>query len=143
MLRKRLLVLGVLGLLFLFFVKSACSGQGVGRALEDALKSRATGSVEEVTRQFQIAAEKATSLEQRDSVLSFLADFLMTKQEWSRAIYVYERVLADGAAKPWAYYGAAHAYLMLNQQERAKTICANLKANHPNNTMEKFARDMA
>ncbi len=144
MLGKRSLGFGALCLAFLVFIETGWCGQGVGKALDEALKSRATGTVEEVTQQFQKAAEQSPNPGQKGSVLSLLAEFLMEKQEWTKAIEVYERILTEGAEgdKAGGYYGAAQAYLMLNQPEKAKAICAELKANCPNNTMESFANYM-
>lgn len=141
---KRPLKIWALCLALLVTIETGWCGQGVGKALDEALKSRVAGSLEEVTQQFQKAVEQTNNPGQKGSVLSFLAEYLMEKQEWAKAIEVYERILTEGAEgdKAGAYYGAAQAYLMLNQPEKAKAICAELKANSPNNTMESFANYM-
>lgn len=118
--------------------------QGVGKALDEAMKSRGTGTVEEVSQQYQKAAEQTDNPGQRANVWSLLADYLMENHEWEKAIEVFDRILTEGtvADRPGAYYGAAQAYLMLNQPEKARAICAELKANHPNSTIEEFANFM-
>lgn len=133
-----------LSLAFLSFTLIAWGNQGIGKALSEAMQKRATGTVEEVIQQFQKAVEQTTNPAQKASVLSVLAEFLMEKQEWGKAIEVYERILTEGTDgdKPGAYYGSAQAWLMLNQPEKAKAICAELKANYPENTMEGFANYM-
>jgi hypothetical protein len=137
--------LGVLCLLFLFFAKPVYSGQGVGKALEEALKSRASHPIEDVGQQFQIAIEQTNSPAQKAAILFFLADFLMEKQEWNQAIEVYERILREGTKldKPCALYGEAQAYLMMGRTEEVSAICTDIKTNYPDNTIEQFANDMA
>lgn len=136
--------LGFLCLVLFLFAVPSWGEQGVGKAFEDALKIRAAGTVEEVTQQFQKAIEQTTNPAQKASILTLLAEYLMEKQEWAKVIEVYKRILTEGAEidKAGAYYGAAQAYLMLNQPEKAKAICAELKANYPNNTIESFANYM-
>jgi len=138
---KRPLEFWALCLALLVTIETGWCGQGVGKALEEALKSRVTGSVEEVTQHFQKAVEQTGNPAQKASVLFFLAEYQMEKQEWAKAIETYERILIEGTEsdKGGAFYGAAQAYLMLDQPEKAKAICAELKASCPGNTMGSFA----
>lgn len=132
------------GLVILLFSEIGWGNQNIGMALDEAMKSRSIGTIEEVTQQFQQAVEKTGNPQQKASVLSLMADYLMEKQEWGKTIEVYERILTEGTEndKPGAYYGAAEAYLMLNQPEKAKAICVLLKTKYPNNPIEGFANFM-
>lgn len=142
---KRILALSMLCTLFLLSVKPAVSNQEVGKALERALESRVNGNIDDVEQLFQNALGQATNPAQKASILFFLADFLMKKQEWHRAVTVYQKILQEGTKldEPVALYGEARAYIMLEQPEEAKKICADIKTNYPDNTIEQFANDMA
>lgn len=126
----------LLCLVFLLFSEIGWGNQGIGKALDQAMKSRATSPIEEVIANFQAAAGETTSHRQKANVLGLLADFLMEKQEWNKAIEIDEKIIAEGPEtdKTGAYYGAAQAYLMLNQPEQARAMCAALKANSPDTT---------
>ncbi|MBF0500090.1 MAG: tetratricopeptide repeat protein [Candidatus Riflebacteria bacterium] len=134
----------ILALALLFIVKPGWGTQGVEKALDEALRSQTTRPVEEVTQKFLIAADQITNPEYKASILALLAEFLMKKQEWARAIEVFKKILAEGATaeEVTAHYSMAQAYLMLNQPEIAKSICAELIANHPNSRMEELANYM-
>ena len=80
----------------LFFAGPSWGGQGVGKALDEAMKSRATMPVDEVIQQFQNAAEQTLNPGQKGNVLGLLADFLMEKREWYKAIEIDERILKEG-----------------------------------------------
>ncbi|MBF0544262.1 MAG: hypothetical protein HQM08_07510 [Candidatus Riflebacteria bacterium] len=144
MFKKSSLVFFSLGLIFLFLLQPGWGAQDVGKALEEAMKLRETDNVEEVTKLFQYAVEQTTNPHQKASILSLLADFLMEKQEWEKANEVNKRILIEGPDifKPVAYYESAQAFLMLNQPEKAKAICQELKAKFPDNSMEDFANYM-
>ncbi|MBF0500413.1 MAG: hypothetical protein HQM09_09790 [Candidatus Riflebacteria bacterium] len=134
----------VIGLAFLFFVTPGSGSQDIGKSVDEAMKSRATGTVEEVTKMFQDATELTSNPHLKASILTLLADFLMEKREWAKAIEVNDTILAEGKDidKPAAYYSSAQAYLMLNQPIKAKAICAELKAKFPDNTMESLNNSM-
>lgn len=123
---------------------SSCFAQGAGRAFEDAIRSRATGSVEEVTAKFMDAAGQTSDKTQKGFVLSTLAEFLMEKEEWAAAADVYQQVMREGADAniPGACYGAAQAWLMMGNHERAKELCRILKAKYPTSGIEEFANQM-
>ncbi len=123
---------------------SACFAQGAGRAFEDAIRSRATGSVEEVTAKFMDAAGQTSDKTQKGFVLSSLAEFLMEKEEWAAAADVYQQVMREGADAniPGACYGAAQAWLMMGNHENAKELCKILKAKYPASGIEEFANQM-
>ncbi|MEW5992925.1 MAG: hypothetical protein AB1744_00830 [Candidatus Zixiibacteriota bacterium] len=112
--------------------------------MNEALQSRATGTVEEVTQLFQKAAAQSGNPGQRASVLSLLAEFLMEKQEWNKALATYESILSEGSStdKPAALYGAAQACLLLNQPEQAKAHIAALKVDGHGGPFERFANEM-
>lgn len=141
--RKRMLRLWLL-CFQLIFLADACAGSDVGKGLERALQSRETGSVEEVIRFFYEAAAKASRPEQKASILSFLADFLMKNKKWHEAVEVYQHVLQEGSEndKPWAYYGKAQAYYLLNDHVKAQSLCVELVTKYPGSSMEAFAREM-
>lgn len=123
---------------------SACFAQGAGRAYEDAIRSRATGTVEEVTEKFMAAAVQTSDRTQKGFVLSSLAEFLMEKEEWAAAADVYQQVMREGADAniPGACYGAAQAWLMMGNHEHAKELCKILKAKYPASGIEEFANQM-
>ncbi|HQG29008.1 MAG TPA: hypothetical protein PLY73_10690 [Candidatus Ozemobacteraceae bacterium] len=123
---------------------SACFAQGAGRAYEEAIKSRATGTIEEVTAKFMEAAEQTSDKTQKGFVLSSLAEFLMEKEEWASAANVYQRVMREGADAniPGACYGAAQAWVMMGNHDHAKKLCKMLKAKYPASGIEEFANQM-
>lgn len=131
---------------FLLFcaVKPVFSGNRVSEALADALRSRKLLSVEEVSQKFFVAIEQTSNPAQKISILSLLADFLIDNHEWERAVGVYEIVMQQGSDfdKPWAMYGAAQAFAMLNRPDDARGLCARLSAEFPGSSMEAFAKDM-
>jgi len=123
---------------------SACFAQGGGRAFEDAIRSRATGSVEDVTAKFMDAAGQTADKTQKGFVLSALAEYLMEKERWEAAADVYQKVMREGADSniPGACYGAAQAWLMLGNHENARELCRILKAKYPASGIEEFANQM-
>jgi len=135
---------GFVVLAFLFLAVTGWGAQNIGKALDEALKSRESGSVAEVINRFQRAVEFTSNPMQKASVRFFLAEFLMEKREWKSAIGVYTKIMSEGADddKARAYYGAAQAYMSLNQPNKAKALCAELKAKFPNNAMEGVANYM-
>jgi|GEM_PF-2101722 len=139
--RKSLAVTIIFGSIFLHFVSPGFGSPFIGKTFNDALKSRDSDPIEEVITKFEIAAGQAENRRETAAVLLLLAEFLMEKQEWARAAEVYEQIMVEGAASnvPEACYGAAHAYLLLNQPEKAKVLCNEFKANHPKKAMEKLA----
>lgn len=130
--------------LIIIFTTTACIGNDIGRELEKALQARSTGSLEEVTQLFSEVADKASRPEQKASVLSFLAEYLMKNKEWPQAIEVYQRILQEGAEtdKPWAYYGIAQAYYMAGEHYEARNVCIELVTKYPGSSMEAFALEM-
>ena len=131
-------------LTFLLFVNPGWGAQSIGKALDEAMKSQQTLPIEEVIQLFQNAIEKTTNPGQKRNVLGLLADFLMEKHEWNKAVEVDERIIKEGTSldRAGAYYNMAHAYLLLNQPEKAKAVCAELKANNPDSVMKEFSRYM-
>lgn len=138
------LVIRFVAVAMVLYGVAACGAQGVGGALEDAMKSRSTGSIEEVTAKFQAAAGQTSDLTQKGFVLTALAEFLMEKEEWLSAAGAYQQVMREGAECniPGACYGAAQAYMMLDQQENARELCKILKARYPKSGIEEFANQM-
>lgn len=138
------LVIRLMAAAVITFGISACFAQGAGRAYEDAIRSRATGSIEEVTGKFREAAGQTSDKTQKGFVLSSLAEYLMEKEEWAAAADVYQQVMREGAEAniPGACYGAAQAWLMMGNHERAKELCRILKAKYPSSGIEEFANQM-
>ncbi len=130
--------------LIIIFTTTVCSGNDIGRELEKALQARSTGSPEDVTQLFNKVADEASRPEQKASILSFLAEYLMKNQAWPQAVEVYQRILQEGAEtdKPWAYYGIAQAYYLSGQHSNARDVCIELVTKYPGNSMEAFAREM-
>lgn len=130
--------------LIIIFTTTACIGNDIGRELEKALQARSTGSLEEVTQLFSEVADKASRPEQKASILSFLAEYLMKGKEWFQAIEVYQRILQEGAEndQPWAYYGIAQAYYMAGEHYEARNVCIELVTKYPGSSMEVFALEM-
>ena len=134
----------LMGLAFLFLSVTGWGAQNIGKALDVALKSRENASIPEVIHHFQRAVECTSNPVQKASVRFFLAEFLMEKREWGLATGVYAKIMSEGADddKARAYYGAAQAYMSLNQPNKAKALCAELKAKFPNSAMEGVAKYM-
>jgi len=112
-LKKGAIVYWVLCLAILSFVEVGWCGPNLGQILDQAMKSRNTGTIEEVIQHFQDAYNQTTNPLQKASVLFILAEFLMDKQEFQKATEVYEDILKTGSAsdKGGALYGLAQAYL--------------------------------
>lgn len=142
MLKK--LVIPVMAVVVIVSGISACFAQSSGRAFEDAIRSRATGSVEDVTAKFMEAAGQTSDKTQKGFVLSSLAEYLMEKEEWQAAVDVYQQVIREGADAniPGACYGAAQAWLMMGNHDHAKELCKILKAKYPTSGIEEFANQM-
>lgn len=138
------LVIRCMAVAMVLYGVSACEAQSSGRAFEEAMESRATSSIEEVTAKFQAAVAQTPDPTQKGFVLTTLAEYLMEKQDWTAAAEVYQQVMREGAACniPGACYGAAQAYLMMDQPENARELCKILKARYPQSGMEEFANRM-
>lgn len=144
MFKKRWFGCWFVGLFFFSFIKAGWCNKTVGQALDDAMKSRATCTVEEVISHFQNVSDQTDNPGQKASVLFLLAEFLMEKQEWAKAAKVYEKILATDYSCDMggAFYGLAQTYMMRNQPEEAQAVCARLSANCPGSAMIKFANFM-
>lgn len=119
--------------------------QTVSEALQFAMDSRNSCSVDMVTTLFNNAAGISKNPSQKISIFALLADFLMKRKEWHRAIDVFEKVLSENSDfdKPWALYGKAQALLMLGEIYKARATCSELKKFFPDNPMIVFAKEMA
>ena len=116
-------------------------GSKLGTVLDEALKSRDRCASEQVRRNFLIALECATNPVQKGRILALLGEYLLDRGQWEPAIEVFDRILDEGAAadKAPALYAKAQAYLTLNQFEKAREACREIRSSHPDNTVEAFA----
>ncbi|MBF0544076.1 MAG: hypothetical protein HQM08_06575 [Candidatus Riflebacteria bacterium] len=142
--KKKLSGLFSLCLVLLLNTTSGWSDQDSGKTLECVLESRATKNVQDSIKNFQGAAEQAENTGQKAAIMSDFAAFLIANKEWKKSIEVCEVILKIGSPldRAGAYYGMAQAYLMINELDKAKTVCKKLRGNCYGNTMEEFANNM-
>ncbi|MBF0408079.1 MAG: tetratricopeptide repeat protein [Candidatus Riflebacteria bacterium] len=105
------------------------------------MKCRNSGTVNEVSKLFNNAVAVTDNPHQKACILSLLADFLMEKQEWEKAIDVNEKILTDGpdVFRPTAYYENSQAYFMLNKPDKANALCTELNENYPGNGLVQYS----
>lgn len=137
---KTLLFLSVV----LFFTVAAFAEPLIGQLLEEAMAARSSESVSDVSDKFIIAANAATSYQQRSNVLFIFSDYLMEKNEWEKAIQVQYRIIEYGspANQASAYYNLIRANLELNKINDARIAAAQLNACPAGESMQTHARSM-
>ncbi|MDD3147710.1 MAG: hypothetical protein PHD82_10435, partial [Candidatus Riflebacteria bacterium] len=112
----------------LFFASIAFADPKVGELLEEALNSRTTGTVTEVSDRFDAAVDSTTNFEQKAKMLFIFSDYLFENHEWEKALQVQYRVLnlGDRTDQPTAYYNLIWANLELGRNEDAQKAAVQL-----------------
>ena len=114
----------------LLFAATTVAEPKIGQLLEEAMAARKTENVSEVSDKFIIAANSASSNNQRSNVLFIFSDYLLDKNEWEKAIQVQYRIIEYGnpSSQAGAYYNLIRANLELNKIDDAKMAAVELNA---------------
>lgn len=128
----------------LFLVSTAFADPRVGKLLEEALESRETGTVSDVSDKFLAAADAGSNANQRSKVLFLFSDYLLAHREWEKAIHVQHSILelGDQESQAGALYNLIWANLELNQPEEAQKAATELNACPSGDYMREHARNM-
>lgn len=128
----------------LFFAAATFAEPRIGQLLEEAMAARKTESVSDVSDKFIIAANSASSNNQRSNVLFIFSDYLLDKQEWEKAIQVQHRIIDYGnpSSQAGAYYNLIRANLELNKIDDAKIAAVELNACPEGESMRAHAHSM-
>jgi hypothetical protein len=121
------------------------ASQNVGQLLQLAMESRKSAGINEVSRLFQNALLHAGNPDQKVSVLTAFADYLLEKQAYGQALSLYKRIINEGSENDSVYacYCSMQAYLMQNQKEKARQMGLSFMNMYPNNKLQEFAEYMA
>ncbi|MFZ2960890.1 MAG: hypothetical protein WA705_28765 [Candidatus Ozemobacteraceae bacterium] len=141
--RKRSLFFGSLFVSFLF-ATAAFAEPNVGKLLEDAMKSRNTGTVEEVSAKFYAAVESTSNPDQKSVILSLLSDYFLDHREWDKVITLHQQILKQGNPKNRAgsLYNIILANVELNQMENARSACVEFRGCPSGASRLEFAQNM-
>ena len=128
----------------LLFAATTFAEPQIGQLLEEAMAARKTGTVSDVSDKFIIAANAASSNNQRSNVLFIFSDYLLDKHEWEKAIQVQYRILDYGSptSQAGAFYNLIRANLELNKIDDAKIAAKELNACPSGESMRAHALSM-
>ncbi len=137
---KTLLFLSVV----LFFAAPTFGDPLIGQLLEEAMLARKTATVSEVSDKFMIAANAASSNNQRSNILFIFTDYLIDNHEWEKVIQVQYKIIDYGnpLRQASAFYNLIRANLELNKIDDAKLAATELNACPAGESMRTHARTM-